>query len=91
MVCFGNASGPVTPFELGILASKGSLYVTRPTLQTYTATRADLEATAQELFDVVQSGKVKINVGRTYRLEDVQQVHQDLESRKTTGSVIMTP
>jgi NADPH:quinone reductase len=91
MVSFGNASGPVTPFELGILASKGSLYVTRPTLATYTATRADLEATAQELFEVVQSGKVKINVGRTYGLQDVQQVHQDLEARKTTGSVIMTP
>ena len=91
MVSFGNASGPVTPFELGILATKGSLYVTRPTLATYTSTRADLEATAQELFDVVQSGKVKIEVGRTYRLPDVQQVHRDLEARKTTGAVVMTP
>ena len=91
MVSFGNASGPVTPFELGILATKGSLYVTRPTLATYTATRADLEATAQDLFDVVLSGKVKIEIGRTYALADVQQVHRDLEARKTTGSVIMTP
>jgi NADPH:quinone reductase len=91
MVSFGNASGPVTPFELGILATKGSLYVTRPTLQTYTATRADLEATAQDLFDVVLSGKVKIEIGRTYAIADVQQVHRDLEARKTTGSVIMTP
>ena len=91
MVSFGNASGPVTPFELGILAAKGSLYVTRPTLQTYTATRADLEATAQDLFDVVLSGKVKIEIGRTYALAEVQQVHRDLENRKTTGSVIMTP
>ncbi len=91
MVSFGNASGPVTPFELGILATKGSLYVTRPTLQTYTATRADLEATAKELFDVVLSGMVKIEIGRTYRLADVQRVHRYLEARQTTGSVIMTP
>jgi NADPH2:quinone reductase len=91
MVSFGNASGPVTPFELGILATKGSLYVTRPTLATYTSTRADLEATAQELFDIVQSDKVRIEIGRTYRLQDVQQVHRDLEARHTTGSVIMTP
>jgi NADPH:quinone reductase len=91
LVSFGNASGPVPPFELGILAPKGSLYVTRPTLATYTATRADLEATATELFDVVLSGKVKIEIRHTYRLHDFQQVHRDLEGRKTTGSVVMQP
>jgi NADPH:quinone reductase len=91
LVSFGNASGPVTPFELGILASKGSLYITRPTLATYTRNRAELEATAQDLFNVVLSGQVKIAVHHTYKLADVQQVHRDLESRKTTGSVVMLP
>ena len=91
LVSFGNASGPVPPFELSLLTQKGSLYVTRPTLATYTATRADLEATANELFDVVRSGKVKIRIHHTYALEDAQQVHRDLEARKTTGSVVMLP
>lgn len=90
-VSFGNSSGPVPPVELGILAPKGSLYVTRPTLATYTATRADLEATAGELFDVVRSGKVKIEIRHTYPLKDAAQVHRDLEGRKTTGSVVMIP
>ena len=90
-VSFGNASGPVPPFELGVLAQKGSLYVTRPTLATYTATRADLEATAGELFDVVLAGKVKVEVRHTYPLRDAAQVHRDLEGRKTTGSVVMLP
>jgi NADPH2:quinone reductase len=91
LVSFGNASGAVPPFELGILAPKGSLYVTRPTLATYTSTRADLEATANDLFDVVLSGKVKIEINHTYPLTQAQQVHRDLESRKTTGSTIMLP
>jgi NADPH2:quinone reductase len=91
LVSFGNASGPVPPFELSLLTQKGSLYATRPTLATYTATRADLEATAQELFDVVRSGAVKIAVNHTYSLKDAAQVHRDLEGRKTTGSVIMLP
>jgi NADPH:quinone reductase len=91
LVSFGNASGPVPPFELGVLAQKGSLYVTRPTLATYTATRADLEATAGELFDMVRSGKVKVEVRHTYALSDAVQVHRDLEARKTTGSVVMLP
>jgi NADPH:quinone reductase len=91
LVSFGNASGAVPPFELGILAPKGSLYVTRPTLATYTATRADLEATAQDLFDMVQSGNVKIEVQRTYPLMEAAQVHRDLESRQTTGSIVMLP
>jgi len=91
LVSFGNASGPVPPFELSTLTAKGSLYVTRPTLASYTATRAELEATANELFDIVQSGHVKIEVSHVYGLQDAQQVHGDLESRKTTGSVIIVP
>lgn len=91
LVSFGNASGPVPPFELSLLTQKGSLYVTRPTLATYTATRADLEAAAQELFDVVLSGRVKIEVNHTYKLQDAQQVHRDLEARQTTGSIVMRP
>jgi NADPH:quinone reductase len=91
LVSFGNASGPVPPFDLGVLAPKGSLYVTRPTLNTYTATRADLEATARDLFEVVLSGKVKIEINHTYALKDAAQVHRDLESRKTTGSIVMLP
>ena len=91
LVSFGNASGPVPPFELGVLAQKGSLYVTRPTLATYTATRADLEATAQDLFDVVLSGKVKVEVRRIYALKDAPQAHRDLEGRQTTGSIVLLP
>jgi NADPH2:quinone reductase len=90
-VSFGNASGPVPPFPLGLLTQKGSLFATRPTLATYTATRADLEATARELFDVVLSGTVKVEVNHTYPLRDAAQVHRDLEGRKTTGSVVMLP
>jgi NADPH2:quinone reductase len=90
-VSFGNASGPVPPFELSLLTQKGSLYVTRPTLASYTATRAELEATAQELFDMVLSGKVKFEIQHTYQLQDAQQVHRDLEARRTTGSVVMLP
>jgi NADPH2:quinone reductase len=91
LVSFGNSSGPVPPFELSVLAQKGSLYVTRPTLFTYTASRADLEATANELFDVVLSGKVKIIIHHTCALKDAAQVHRDLESRKTTGSIVLVP
>jgi NADPH2:quinone reductase len=90
-VSFGNASGSVPPFELGLLSAKGSLYVTRPMLATYTAARADLEATAKDVFDVVLSGKVKIEINHTFALRDAQQVHRDLESRKTTGSIVMVP
>ena len=91
MVTFGNASGPVPPVNLGILAQKGSLYVTRPTLMTYTAKRADLEASAAELFEVVASGKVAIEVGQTYPLAETAQAHRDLEGRKTTGSTVLIP
>ncbi len=91
MVSFGNASGPVPPQNLGILASKGSLYVTRPTLATYIAARKDLEKRSTDLFNVVKSGKVKIETTKKYRLEDAAQAHRDLEGRKTTGSVILVP
>jgi NADPH2:quinone reductase len=90
MVTFGNSSGPVPPFAPAILAAKGSLYVTRQTLGTYTATRESTQQTADDLFDAVTSGKVKIRIDQRYPLEDVQQAHRDLEARKTTGSTILT-
>lgn len=90
-VTFGNASGPIDGFNAGILAAKGSLYMTRPTLGTYTATRADLVATTNDLFEVVGSGAVKINVNHKYALKDAAQAHIDLEGRKTTGSIILLP
>ena len=91
MVSFGNSSGKVTPFDIGILSQKGSLYLTRPTLATYTATRSDLEATAQEVFDVIREGKVKVEIRHTYPLADAAQVHRDLEGRRTVGSIVMIP
>lgn len=91
MVTFGNASGPVPPVNLGILSAKGSLYVTRPTLATYIASRAELVERSSALFEVVKSGKVKIETTARYKLADAAQAHRDLESRKTTGSVILTP
>lgn len=91
MVSFGNASGPVPPFDLSLLSQKGSLFITRPTLFTYTASRRDLEATAQELFDIVRSGKVKIAVERRYTLDDVAQAHRDMETRNTTGASVLLP
>ena len=90
-VTFGNASGPIDAFNAGILAAKGSLYMTRPTLGTYTASREDLVATANDLFEVVASGAVKINVNHKYALKDAAQAHKDLEGRKTTGSIILLP
>jgi NADPH2:quinone reductase len=90
-VTFGNASGPVPPLNTLILAQKGSLFLTRPTLATYTASRADLEMTSRSLFDVVKSGKVKIEISARYKLADAAQCHRDLEGRKTTGSVILLP
>jgi NADPH2:quinone reductase len=89
MVTYGNASGPVTT-DLGVLAAKGSLYVTRPTLNTYTAKRDDLVATANDLFEVVRSGGVKIAVNQTFALKDAADAHRALESRKTTGSTVFT-
>ena len=88
---FGNGSGPVSAFDLNLLSAKGSLYVTRPTLMTYTALREDLEAGAKELFDAVKSGKVKIEINQTYKLADAAQAHRDLEGRKTTGSTVLLP
>jgi NADPH2:quinone reductase len=90
-VIFGNASGPVPPLNTAILAQKGSLFMTRPTLVTYVAARADLEARSKSLFDVVKSGKVKIEISARYKLADAAQCHRDLEGRKTTGSVILQP
>jgi len=90
-VIFGNASGPVPPLNTGILAQKGSLYATRPTLATYIASRADLEARSSSLFAIVKSGKVKIEITGRYKLADAAQAHRDLEGRKTTGSVILLP
>ncbi len=87
---FGNGSGPVTGIDLNILA-KGSFYVTRPTLMTYTAQRSDLEASSKELFEMVKSGKVKIEINQRYALADAAQAHRDLEGRKTTGSTVFKP
>ena len=88
---FGNASGPVAPVNLGILAAKGSLYVTRPTLATHIASRADLVERSNALFEAVTSGKVKIETTARYKLADAQQAHRDLEGRKTTGSIVLVP
>ena len=91
MVSYGNASGPVPPFDLTLLSQKGSLFVTRPTIMSYTAKRADLEALGAELFAVVGSGQVRIEVNQTYPLAEAAQAHRDLEARKTTGSTILLP
>jgi NADPH2:quinone reductase len=88
---FGNASGKVEPLDLGVLAAKGSLFVTRPTLDTHVATRDDLVATANDLFDVVGRGIVKVEINQTYALKDAAQAHRDLEARKTTGSTVLLP
>ena len=91
MVLFGAASGPVPPFDLGLLAQKGSLFVTRPTLFTYTARRDDLLASAQEVFDMVGGGQLNIDLRQRYPLSDAAQAHRDLEARKTTGSTVLLP
>ena len=91
MVSFGNASGPVPDFSLGELASRGSLFITRPTLFSYAASRAELEEMAADLFAMVASGKVKIDVHQRYALADAAQAHADLEARITTGSSILLP
>jgi len=90
-VLFGAASGPVDAVDTGLLAAKGSLYLTRPTLMTYTASREDQVASATALFEVVQSGAVKIEVNQTYPLAEAEQAHRDLEARKTTGSTVLIP
>lgn len=91
MVSFGNASGPVPPFDLLLLSQKGSLFVTRPTLATYTARRSDLVAGAKDLFDAVISGAVKIAVNQTFPLKDAAEAHRALEARATTGSTVLLP
>jgi NADPH2:quinone reductase len=91
MVSFGNASGPVPPFDPILLSQKGSLFITRPTVAHYTAKREELQALGAELFDVVTSGKVKIEINQTYALSDAANAHRDLEARKTTGSTILLP
>jgi NADPH2:quinone reductase len=91
MVTFGNASGPVQPFAPLELAKRGSLFVTRPTLFHYIATRAELQEAAAELFAVVAKGAVKVHIGQTYALRDVAQAHRDLEARRTTGATILKP
>ncbi len=88
---FGSASGPISAFDINLLQTKGSLFATRPTLNTYVAKRDDLVATANDLFDVVSSGKVKIPVNQRYALKDAVQAHKDLEARETTGSTILVP
>ena len=90
-VSFGNASGPLPPIDSSEFAGRGSLFFTRPTLFTYIAKRADYEAMAAELFEVVSSGKVKTSINQRYALKDVGQAHADLESRRTTGSTVLVP
>ena len=91
LVSFGNASGAIPPFDLGQLAARGSLFITRPTLFAYTAKRSDLESMANELFAMVESGQIKIAINQHYALSNVAQAHRDLEARATTGSTILIP
>lgn len=90
-VTFGQSSGPIPPFSTSILSQKGSLYMTRPTLFVYNAKREDLEASAKALFDVVASGKVKIEINQTYALKDAGKAQDDLENRRTTGTTVLIP
>ncbi|HEU4416584.1 MAG TPA: quinone oxidoreductase [Candidatus Angelobacter sp.] len=91
MVLFGGASGAVPPFDLIKLSQKGSLFVTRPSLVHYIATRAELEQRSSEILNLVAAGKLKLRISRTYKLEEAQQAHRDLEARKTTGKILLLP
>ena len=91
MVTYGNASGPVPDIAPLLLSQKGSLFLTRPTLGHYTATRAELVAAAEALFAVVAGGQVRIQIAQRYALADAAQAHRDLEARKTVGSTILLP
>jgi len=91
MVSFGNSSGPVTGVDLGILAAKGSLYVTRQTLMAYTSSRATTEEMANNVFNMMKDGKIDLAARQTYSLADAAQAHRDLEARKTVGGVILVP
>ena len=90
MVSFGQSSGSIGPVELGVFAQKGSLLFTRPTLGNYAAKRADLLAMAKDLFDVVLSGAVKIEIGQTFPLAEAARAHREIEGRKTVGSTVLT-
>lgn len=90
-VSFGQSSGPIPPFNIALLAQKGSLFATRPTLFVYNASREDLEASARALFDVVLNGAVEIKINQTYALKDAGRAHADLEGRKTTGATVLVP
>jgi len=90
-VSFGQSSGPIPPFSMSLLAQKGSLYATRPTLFVYNARREDLVASAEALFDVVQSGAVEIKINQRYQLKDAGKAHSDLEGRRTTGTTVLIP
>jgi NADPH2:quinone reductase len=91
LVLFGNSSGPVPPFNLGILATKGSLFVTRPTLLHYAGEREELLKRAKDLFDWISSGDLKLRIERTFSLAEVGEAHRQLEGRKTTGKMLLTP
>ncbi|WP_298282733.1 quinone oxidoreductase [Acidocella sp.] len=91
MVSYGNASGPVPPVDISVLSAKGSLYLTRPGFATYTSNPADLQASANALFEVVASGAVKIQVNQTFRLQEAARAHEALEARQTTGSTVLLP
>jgi NADPH:quinone reductase len=91
MVLFGASSGPVPPFDLAQLSTKGSLYITRPTLTHYIATTEELRARSGAVFEMIAAGKLKLRIERTYKLADAAQVHRDLESRKTTGKLLLIP
>lgn len=91
MVTFGQSSGAIPPFQLGTLAAKGSLFLTRPTLVTYIERDEDLAAAAAELFEVIAAGHVRAEIGQTYPLKDAQRAHRDLEARKTRGSTLLLP
>ena len=91
MVSFGQSSGPVPPLDLGALAARGSLFLTRPSLMHYTARREDLLAHARDLFEVVLAGAVKVRIGQEYRLQEAARAHRELEARRTTGSTILLP
>ena len=91
MVLFGGSSGAVPPFDLMVLSQKGSLFVTRPTLAHYTATREELVARSGAVFGMMKSGKLKLRIEHTYRLAEAQRAHRDLEGRKTTGKLLLIP
>lgn len=91
MVSFGNASGAPEPLDLQILANKGSLYITRPTLLTYSASTEELRQSSEDLFNRILAGDIRVEINQRYPLAEVQQAHRDLEARKTTGSTVLLP